>query len=116
MNFREATDELFSRIDHETLAKALGVSVAAIRQARLREGARAYRVPPPHWLSAAIDLAEDRAARYAELAENLRNMTPVEPRTNYQEKRIYNQSVKVKSSNKVRRHSLTDGGKHAAVR
>ena len=35
MNFREATDGLFSRVSHEDLARALGVSVASIRQARL---------------------------------------------------------------------------------
>ena len=49
MDFREATDGLFARIDHEELAKALGVSVASIRQARLRDDAQAYRQPPGEW-------------------------------------------------------------------
>ncbi len=40
-SFRKATDELFSVISHEELAKALGCSVATIRQARLAEGAKA---------------------------------------------------------------------------
>ena len=45
MNFKNATDRLFSRIDHRDLAKALGVSVASIRQARLRPDALAHRSP-----------------------------------------------------------------------
>lgn len=43
MDFQAATDGLFSRVDHEDLAKALGVSVASIRQARLKPDASARR-------------------------------------------------------------------------
>ena len=31
MDFKEATDELFARIDHAELAEALGVSIATVR-------------------------------------------------------------------------------------
>ncbi len=37
MNFKEATDGLFDRIDHTELAEALGVSVASVRQAQAIE-------------------------------------------------------------------------------
>ena len=44
MDFKKATDDLFAGISHEDLARALGVSVAAIRQARLDPKAKAYRL------------------------------------------------------------------------
>lgn len=73
MNFREATDSLVSRIDHEGLAKALGVSVASIRQARLKPEASAHRSPPPDWESVAIRLAEERVFHFRKLIEEIRN-------------------------------------------
>ena len=75
MDFREATDDLFDRIAHEDLAKALGVSVATIRQARLKPDAEAHRSPPIEWRKAVIRLAEQRAARYRRLIEHLRGST-----------------------------------------
>jgi hypothetical protein len=59
-------------VDHEDLAKLLGVSVASIRQARLREEANAHRAPPGAWRDAVIRLAEEKAGRYRRLAEELR--------------------------------------------
>jgi hypothetical protein len=53
MDFKEATDGLFGRVDHDALAKALGVSVASIRQARLRPEAGAHRSPGTNGLRAA---------------------------------------------------------------
>jgi hypothetical protein len=73
MDFREATDGLFSRVDHEDLAKALGVSVASIRQARLKSDANAHRAPPEDWRHAVIRLAEERVWHYRRLIEALRN-------------------------------------------
>jgi hypothetical protein len=73
MDFREATDSLFNRIDHEELAKALGVSIASIRQARLRSSAAAYRTPPDEWEGAIIRLAEERVWHYRQLIERIRN-------------------------------------------
>ena len=72
MNFNAATDRLFSRIDHEDLAKALGVSVASIRQARLKPEARAHRSPPADWESTVIRLAEERVWHFRNLVEQVR--------------------------------------------
>lgn len=72
MNFKEATDRLFDRIDHAALAQALGVSVALIRQARLNPKAKAHRQPPNRWQEAIVRLAEKRVAQYNRLAERLR--------------------------------------------
>ena len=73
MDFREATDELFERVDHAELAKALRVSVASIRQARLDANARAHRTPPAEWEDAVIRLAEDRLTHYRRLIERVRS-------------------------------------------
>jgi hypothetical protein len=75
MDFREATDGLFARVDHEDLAKALGVSIATIRQARLRPSASAHRAPPPEWHHAVIRMAEERVWHYRRLVESLRKCT-----------------------------------------
>jgi hypothetical protein len=72
MNFKQATDRLFSRIDHKDLAKALGVSVASIRQARLRPDALAHRSPPPKWENALVRLAEERVRHFQQLIEEIR--------------------------------------------
>jgi len=72
MDFKKATDSLFSRIDHENLARALGVSVALIRQARLRDDASAHRSPPPGWKTAVISLAEEKAELFRQLADSIR--------------------------------------------
>lgn len=72
MDFREATDALFDRIDHEDLAKALGVSVATVRQARLHKNARAKRSPPSGWDATVLELAEQRLAYFDELVRQLR--------------------------------------------
>ena len=78
MDFKAATDTLFERVDHEALARALGVSVASIRQARLGETATARRVPPARWREAAIRLAEERVWHYRRLIEALRTPEPAE--------------------------------------
>jgi len=72
MNFKNATDRLFSRIDHPDLARALGVSVASIRQARLKPNAKAHRSPPPDWQNALLRLAEERVRHFRELVEEIR--------------------------------------------
>jgi DNA-binding transcriptional MerR regulator len=71
MNFREATDNLFSRISHQDLARALGVSIASIRQARLNQRAGAHRAPPPNWKDAIARIAEKRIAHYRKLIAQL---------------------------------------------
>jgi hypothetical protein len=72
MTFKKATDRLFSRVDHEDLAKALGVSVASIRQARLSPDALARRSPPPDWEDAVLRLAEERVRHFRKLIEEIR--------------------------------------------
>jgi hypothetical protein len=72
MTFKKATDRLFSRVDHEDLAKALGVSVASIRQARLSPDALAHRTPPPDWETAVLRLAEERLLHFRKLVEEMR--------------------------------------------
>ena len=67
MDFKTITDALFDRVSHEDLAGELGVSVAAIRQARLGVSAKAHRAPPKDWERAVIDLAEKRIRSYHEL-------------------------------------------------
>lgn len=71
-DFREATDELLACISHDQLAKALGVSVPTVRQARLDESAKAHRKPPEGWQGAVSDLADKQATRLLRLSKSLR--------------------------------------------
>lgn len=71
MDFREATDELFARVDHAELASALGVSVPLIRQARLKDDAAAHRTPPKDWPEAVIQMSEKRIMRYRKLIQRV---------------------------------------------
>jgi DNA-binding GntR family transcriptional regulator len=71
MNFKKATDRLFSRVDHEDLAKALKVSVASVRQARLSPDALAHRSPPRGWENAVLRLAEERVRHFQKLIEEI---------------------------------------------
>ena len=71
MDFKEATDILFSGTKHEDLAAALGVSIALVRQARLKQSANAHRTAPGEWKKAVIRVAETRAKTYMALIEKL---------------------------------------------
>lgn len=73
MDFKKATDSLFAGVAHKDLADELGVSIPAIRQARLGVGAKAYRAPPKGWQRAVIELAESRIRYYHELIGALEN-------------------------------------------
>jgi len=73
MDFRKATDELCAPSNHQHIAKALGVSVQSIRQARLKDETKGYRQPPDKWKSALAALAEKRVAEYRQLIETLRS-------------------------------------------
>lgn len=73
MDFKKATDALFDRVSHEDLAHELGVSVPAIRQARLTGTALGYRQPPQDWEQAVKTLAERRIRHYQKLASQLGN-------------------------------------------
>jgi hypothetical protein len=71
VDFPTASDALFDRVSHKALADQLGVSVAAIRQARLDPRSKAYRSAPKDWPRAVISLAESRIRRYHELIGQL---------------------------------------------
>ena len=73
MNFREAVDALCASLSHEDVAKALGVSLQTVRQARLREDSDAFRAPPKNWKAAIIRLAEGRATYYRRLVEKMKH-------------------------------------------
>lgn len=73
MNFKDATDQLFNPVDHGELAARLNVSVATIRQARLRPDALAHRAPPKDWEKVVLEIAEQRADYYRGLANSLRS-------------------------------------------
>lgn len=72
MDFREATDRLCARLDHEDVAKALSVSLQTVRQARMQNGSTARRSPPPAWRQAMIRLAEQEVLHYRNLISELR--------------------------------------------
>ena len=72
MNFREAVDALCASLDHEDVAKALGVSVQTVRQARLRQDSDAFRAPPKNWKAAITRLAKARVSYYRKLVEKLK--------------------------------------------
>jgi hypothetical protein len=76
MNFKEATENLCSGVSHEELAAALGVSVATIRQARLRPDAKAHRSPPANWERAIIELAQRRMQQFRHLIDTVRQSPP----------------------------------------
>jgi hypothetical protein len=54
------------------VAKALGVSVQSIRQARMKEDSESFREPPKNWERALIRSAENRVSYYRRLIEKLR--------------------------------------------
>jgi hypothetical protein len=73
MDFREATDSLCTKVDHTDLAKALGVSIQSVRQARLQPENEARRAPPREWEHTIIRLAEKQVWHYRKLIERLRH-------------------------------------------
>jgi hypothetical protein len=74
MQFREAVDALCTSLTHHDVARALGVSVQTVRQARMREDTDAFRAPPKNWKTAMIRLSEARISYYRKLIEKLKTM------------------------------------------
>ena len=58
--------------NHQDVAKALGVSVQTVRQARLKEDSDGFRAAPRNWERAVIRLAEARVLHYRKLIEKLK--------------------------------------------
>lgn len=73
MDFKRATDQLFQEVNQSALAQSLGVSLPAIRQARLSGEAKAHRSPPRDWKRAVIRLAEERVWHYRKLIDALQS-------------------------------------------
>ena len=71
MEFREAIDRLGERVTHEQAARALGVSVASVRQYRLPSEAKAHRTAPNGWAKVLARLARDRMRELSQLADEL---------------------------------------------
>lgn len=71
MNFREAIDRLGERVTHEQVARALGVSVASVRQYRLPPDANAHRTAPSGWAEVLARLVRNRMHELGELADKL---------------------------------------------
>jgi hypothetical protein len=71
MDFRQATDGLCAKLDHDDVARALGVSLQTVRQARLQQESNAHRSPPPGWRNAVIRLAEEKVGYYRQLIQEL---------------------------------------------
>jgi hypothetical protein len=71
MEFREAIDRLGERVTHEQAARALGVSVASVRQYRLSPEANASRSAPNGWAKVLARLARTRISELSELADEL---------------------------------------------
>lgn len=71
MDFRKATDKLLASVTLADLAAEMGVSIQAVRQARVADGSSSYRAPPPDWERAARALARKAATRYGRLARDL---------------------------------------------
>ena len=71
MDFKKATDELTAQVSHEELARALGVSIPTVRQARLAGDAKAHRNPPEGWEAVVARLAKQRAEHFRRLAERI---------------------------------------------
>lgn len=74
MNFRKATDALLASVTLEDLAKELGVSVQAVRQARAAENTSSHRSPPGKWEAAVATLAERRGRQLSRLGVQLRTV------------------------------------------
>ena len=73
MNFREASDRLCVPVAQLELAKQIGVSLQAIRQARAEPSSKSFRLAPPHWREGIIRLAEQRIMHYRLLINELKD-------------------------------------------
>jgi hypothetical protein len=70
-DFVSATDQLFEKTGPEDLAAILGCAATSVRQARVREGGKGRRSPPPGWEVAVARLARQKASQLQKLADKL---------------------------------------------
>ena len=71
MDFKNATDRLTACLSHADIAKAAGVSVQLIRQARVDPANPSYRNPPDGWQKVVAQLARQRAKELKALASDV---------------------------------------------
>ena len=71
MDFKAATDRMIPAITLADLSAELGMSVAAVRQARLDPAGSSYRTPPVGWQKAIAKLCRKRGGELVKLAEEL---------------------------------------------
>jgi len=71
MDFKIATDRLTDCVSHAEIAKAAGVSVQSIRQARVNQAGAGYRKPPEGWREIVARLARRRAKELTKLADEV---------------------------------------------
>jgi hypothetical protein len=71
MTIGDAIDKLGARVTHEEIARALGVSVASVRQYRLSPSAQAHRSPASGWQKVLARLARQRGKELKALAARL---------------------------------------------
>lgn len=71
MDFKTATDRVAGCITHVEIAKAAGVSIQTIRQARMDPGSPSYRHPPAGWQAVLARLARGRSRELAAFADQV---------------------------------------------
>ena len=71
MDFKAATDRMIPAITLADLSAEMGMSVAAVRQARLDPTGPSYRTPPVGWQKAIAKLCRKRGGELVKLAEEL---------------------------------------------
>jgi putative heme degradation protein len=71
MDFKDATDRLTVCVRLADLAQAMGISEAAVVQARMSEDASGFRRSPPGWEQAVARLARGRSRELDALADEL---------------------------------------------
>lgn len=74
MTYAEASEVLKRRPVDKDLARAAGVSVQLLRQARLAEASASYRTPPANWPTAVAEIARHRARELLALADRLEDL------------------------------------------
>lgn len=71
MDFKTATDRVAGCISHAEIAEAAGVSIQAIRQARMDPSSTSYRNPPAGWQAVLARLARERSRALVAFAEEV---------------------------------------------
>jgi hypothetical protein len=71
MDFKTATDRVAGCITHAEIAEACGVSLQAIRQARMDPSSPSYRNPPTGWEPVLARLVREKAAHLDAFAKEL---------------------------------------------